>query len=107
MLPAFVQHFDMEKAQVLFQDAFAKVWYKTLEDDAFNRLILGANMTGRKVTVLRAYAKYMRQTGSSFSRDYIANTLANYPDIARLLVDFFDQRFFRSEEHTSELQSPD
>ena len=35
----------------------------------------------------------MRQTGSSFSRDYIANTLANYPDIARLLVDFFDQRF--------------
>ena len=50
-------------------------------------------MTGRKVTVLRAYAKYMRQTGSSFSRDYIANTLANYPDIARLLVDFFDQRF--------------
>ena len=93
MLHKSGQHFDMENAQVLFQDAFAKVWYKTLEDDAFNRLILGANMTGRKVTVLRAYAKYMRQTGSSFSRDYIANTLANYPDIARLLVDFFDQRF--------------
>ncbi|MEC8376363.1 MAG: NAD-glutamate dehydrogenase domain-containing protein, partial [Pseudomonadota bacterium] len=93
MLHKSGQHFDMENAQILFQDAFAKVWYKTLEDDAFNRLILGANMTGRKVTVLRAYAKYMRQTGSSFSRDYIANTLSNYPDIARLLVEFFDQRF--------------
>ena len=93
MLHKSGQHFDMENAQVLFQDAFAKVWYNELEDDAFNRLILGANLTGRKVTILRAYAKYMRQTGSSFSRDYIANTLANYPDIASLLVDFFDQRF--------------
>ncbi|QPL51803.1 NAD-glutamate dehydrogenase [Alteromonas sp. B31-7] len=93
MLHKSGQHFDMENAQILFQDAFAKVWYNTLEDDAFNRLILGANLTGRKVTILRAYAKYMRQTGSSFSRDYIANTLANYPDIARLLVSFFDVRF--------------
>lgn len=93
MLHKSGQHFDMEQAQVLFQDAFAKVWYNALEDDAFNRLILGAGMTGRKVTVLRAYAKYMRQTGSSFSRDYIANTLANYPNIARLLVDYFEQRF--------------
>jgi len=92
MLHKSGQHFDMENAQRLFQDAFAKVWYNTLEDDAFNRLILGANLTGRNVTILRAYAKYMRQTGSSFSLDYISNTLANYPDIARLLVEFFDQR---------------
>ncbi|AYA64492.1 NAD-glutamate dehydrogenase [Alteromonas sp. RKMC-009] len=84
---------DMEQAQALFQDAFAKVWANTLEDDAFNRLILGAGMTGRKVTILRAYAKYMRQTGSSFSRDYIANTLSAYPDIAKKLVEFFDLRF--------------
>ena len=84
---------DMEQAQALFQDAFAKVWTNTLEDDAFNRLILGAGMTGRKVTILRAYAKYMRQTGSSFSRDYIANTLSAYPDIAKKLVEFFDLRF--------------
>ncbi|NDV91270.1 NAD-glutamate dehydrogenase [Alteromonas sp. 345S023] len=93
MLHKSGQHFDMENAQRLFQDGFAKVWYNLLEDDAFNRLILGANLTGRKVTILRAYAKYMRQTGSSFSHDYIANTLANYPDIARLLVSYFDVRF--------------
>ncbi|RDV25967.1 NAD-glutamate dehydrogenase [Alteromonas aestuariivivens] len=93
MLHKSGQHMDMEKAQQLFQDAFSKVWYNVLEDDAFNRLILGAGMTGRKVTILRAYAKYMRQTGSSFSRDYIANTLSNYPDIARLLVAYFEQAF--------------
>ncbi|MBU3022901.1 NAD-glutamate dehydrogenase [Aestuariibacter sp. A3R04] len=93
MLHKSGKDFDMEKAQTLFQDAFAKVWENTLEDDAFNRLILGAGMTGRKVTILRAYAKYMRQTGSSFSRDYIANTLSAYPSIAKNLVQFFELRF--------------
>ena len=84
---------DLEQAQSLFQDAFSQVWYGKLEDDPFNRLVLGAGLTGRKVTILRAYAKYMRQIGSSFSRDYIANTLANYPDIAKLLVDLFTLRY--------------
>jgi len=84
---------NMEDAQALFQDAFAKVWNNALEDDAFNRLVLGAGLTGRKVTILRAYAKYMRQTGSSFSLDYIANTLSKYPQIATLLVQYFDMRF--------------
>ncbi|MCP4233644.1 MAG: NAD-glutamate dehydrogenase, partial [Aestuariibacter sp.] len=84
---------DMEKAQALFQDAFAKVWYNQLEDDGFNRLVLSAELTGRNVTILRAFAKYMRQTGSSFSRDYIANTLSNYPQIADLLISYFDEIF--------------
>lgn len=93
MLHKVGEKLDMDKAQALFQESFAKVWSKLLEDDAFNRLVLGAGMTGRKVTILRAYAKYMRQTGSSFSRDYIANTLSNYPQIAKLLVTYFELRF--------------
>ncbi|MFS1704127.1 NAD-glutamate dehydrogenase [Alteromonas sp. AMM-1] len=84
---------DMDKAQALFQDAFAKVWYNLLEDDGFNRLVLSAELTGRNVTILRAFAKYMRQTGSSFSRDYIANTLSNYPQIAGLLINYFEEIF--------------
>ena len=84
---------DMEQAQGLFQDAFAKVWYGDLEDDGFNRLVLSAGLTGRSVTILRAYAKYMRQTGSSFSLDYIAGTLADYPNIAEMLVELFAERF--------------
>ncbi|MBF7072796.1 NAD-glutamate dehydrogenase [Glaciecola sp. MH2013] len=87
------QNFEMEKAQELFQDAFSKVWKKSLEDDGFNRLILSAGITGRNVTILRAYAKYMRQIGTSFSIDYMANTLANYPDIATDIVDLFRLKF--------------
>ncbi|MFT4653485.1 MAG: glutamate dehydrogenase [Kangiellaceae bacterium] len=86
-------NFDMEKSQELFQNAFTATWNGDLEDDGFNRLILGAGITGRKVTIVRAYAKYMRQIGSSFSIDYIANTMASYPEIAKLLIDLFNQKF--------------
>ncbi|WP_100641451.1 NAD-glutamate dehydrogenase [Alteromonas facilis] len=93
MLHKRVQDFDMETAQSLFQTAFSQVWSNQLEDDGFNRLILGANLTGRKVTILRAYAKYMKQIGTSFSHDYIASTLAAYPTIAECLVNYFDLQF--------------
>lgn len=93
MLHGNTNKMGMQKAQELFQDAFSKVWYGNLEDDSFNRLVLGAGLTGRAVTILRAYAKYMRQTGSSFSKDYIASTLDKYPHIAQLLVELFEQRF--------------
>ncbi|MBT1063767.1 NAD-glutamate dehydrogenase [Bowmanella sp. Y26] len=93
MLHSSSNKMSLEQAQELFQDAFSKVWYMQLEDDSFNRLVLGAGLPGRKVTILRAYAKYMRQTGSSFSQDYIARALDKYPHIAILLVQLFEQRF--------------
>jgi glutamate dehydrogenase len=84
---------DMGQAQQLFQQAFSQVWSNALEDDPFNRMVLGGGLTGRSVTILRAYAKYMRQIGSSFSRDYIANTLSHYPEIAVNLVELFNEKF--------------
>ncbi|WP_416304840.1 NAD-glutamate dehydrogenase [Neptunicella sp. SCSIO 80796] len=100
---------SLEKAQELFQQAFSDVWYRQLEDDSFNRLVLGAGMPGRAVTILRAYSKYMRQTGSSFSKDYIARTLDKYPKIAALLVQLFEQRLSpslkRSEKKETDLSN--
>ncbi|MFT2090840.1 NAD-glutamate dehydrogenase [Paraglaciecola sp. 2405UD69-4] len=84
---------DMDQAQSLFQAAFSQVWYNQLEDDSFNRLVLSGGLPGRNVTILRSYAKYMRQIGSSFSHDYIAGTMANYPKIAALLIALFHQKF--------------
>lgn len=83
---------DLEECQSRFQEAFAAVWYQRLEDDGFNRLVLGAGLSGRQVSVLRAYAKYMRQTGVSFSQAYIEETLTRYPEIARALFSLFELR---------------
>ncbi|EWH12355.1 glutamate dehydrogenase [Catenovulum agarivorans DS-2] len=84
---------DLGVSRDNFQNAFNNVWFNQLEDDGFNRLVLQAEMTGREVAILRCYAKYMRQIGSSFSQNYIENALASYPELAGMLVDLFHLRF--------------
>ena len=43
--------------------------------------------------MLRAYAKYLRQAGSTFSQEYIEQALARTSPIARLLVRLFEASF--------------
>ena len=82
-----------DEARELFQDAVRAVWDGYTEIDGFNALVLGARLTWRQATVLRAYAKYMRQGGSPFALDYIEGALASNVDITRLLVQLFEVRF--------------
>ncbi|WP_425588133.1 NAD-glutamate dehydrogenase domain-containing protein [Streptomyces prasinosporus] len=42
--------------------------------------------------VLRAYAKYLRQAGSTFSQDYMEDTLRHNVHTTRLLVSLFEAR---------------
>lgn len=84
---------DFAATQQSFQESFAKVWLGTLEDDGFNRLILGAGLSGREAALLRAYAKYKRQIGGTFSQSYVENTFARYTSLASLLVQLFNERF--------------
>ena len=58
----------------------------TTRVDGFNALVLAAGLTWRQATVLRAYAKYMRQGGTPFAQDYIEDALRSNVDITRLLV---------------------
>ncbi|MDX6225855.1 MAG: glutamate dehydrogenase [Frankiales bacterium] len=76
-----------------FEEAFAAVWRGEAENDGFNALVLAADLTWGEVAVLRAYAKYLRQTGSTFSQAYIEATLAAHTGLARLLVQLFGARF--------------
>jgi len=76
-----------------FQDAFTAVWRGHAESHRFNALVLAARLTWREVSVLRAYAKYLRQAGTAFSEMYIAETLARNVEVARWLVELFTARF--------------
>ncbi|WP_405447640.1 NAD-glutamate dehydrogenase [Streptomyces erythrochromogenes] len=81
-----------DDARERFQDAFAAVWNGQAENDNFNTLVLSAGLTWRQAVVLRAYAKYMRQAGSTFSQDYMEDTLRNNVHTTRLLVSLFEAR---------------
>jgi len=85
--------FDIERVKDLFEDAFEQVWTGAIESDDFNRLVLRAQLSAREVTILRAYAKYLRQVGSTFSDAYIERAVTGNPAIARMLVELFVARF--------------
>lgn len=84
---------DVSGIRETFHEAFYQVWKKSAENDSFNRLVLLADLSWREISVIRAYAKYLRQAGLSFSQDYVEQAICNNPDIARMLIAFFRQRF--------------
>jgi glutamate dehydrogenase len=84
---------SLESVRTLFEDALGALWRGDMEDDGFNALVLDAHLTWRQAMVLRAYAKYLRQTGSTFSQDYIEQVLVSNITITRLLVRLFESRF--------------
>ncbi|MFI2350104.1 NAD-glutamate dehydrogenase [Streptomyces sp. NPDC019443] len=81
-----------DDARERFQDAFAAVWTGDAENDGFNSLVLGAGLNWREAMVLRAYAKYLRQAGSTFSQDYMEDTLRTNVHTTRLLISLFEAR---------------
>src|SRR6202035_1018391 len=77
----------------LVEDALDALWRGQVEDDGFNALVLDAHLNWRQITMLRAYAKYLRQAGTRFSQDYIERVLRSNTTVTRLLVRLFESRF--------------
>ena len=75
-----------------FEEALVAVWTGRVENDGFNRLVLTAGLSARRVTVLRLYAKVLRLAGTAFSQDYLEDALSGHPEIARRLVRLFETR---------------
>ncbi len=84
---------DVEAVERQFRDAFVRIWSGAVEDDPFNRLVIGAGLSWRQVVVLRAYARYLQQVGLSFSQRYTAETLVKHAGITRALLELFDVQF--------------
>jgi glutamate dehydrogenase len=84
---------DLGQVKEIVEEAYARVLAGEMEDDGFNRLVLRAHLSWRKVAMLRAYCKYLRQAGIPFSQSYMEETLAHNPRIARLLMKLFRALF--------------
>ncbi|WP_051168299.1 NAD-glutamate dehydrogenase [Marinospirillum minutulum] len=84
---------DLEAVKQNFQTAFLQAWLGKSESDSFNTLILAAQLDWRQVALLRGYARYMKQIGTSYAQDFIAATLVNQAAITRQLIELFELRF--------------
>ena len=84
---------DVEAVKPLTEEALRRVARGEIENDGFNRLTPGAALGADDVLVVRAYAKYLKQTGFTFSQAYIEQTLAAHPAIVARIVALFHARF--------------
>jgi glutamate dehydrogenase len=69
--------------------AIANVLCGVAEDDEFNQLVLYAGLNTQAVVWLRAWFRYLRQTGSSFGLVTIVDALRRAPNATRALVGQF------------------
>ena len=100
---AWIQDFELESRDLkrsdvatlepLFKEAFLAAWRGEIENDGFNRLLIAASLTAREIVVLRAYCRYLLQTGIPFSQAYMERVLVAQAPIARSLVRLFQTQF--------------
>ena len=69
--------------------AIANVLCGTAEDDEFNQLVLYAGLDMQPVVWLRAWFRYLRQTGSSFGLVTVVDALRRAPNATRALIGLF------------------
>lgn len=84
---------DIEAVAPTFEEAFKRVWNNQAESDLFNRLIFRVDTDWRAIAMLRAYSRYMKQINLHYTRPFVANTLAAYPDLTANLARLFSLRF--------------
>ncbi|WP_135080737.1 NAD-glutamate dehydrogenase [Terasakiella sp. SH-1] len=84
---------DLSAIRKSFQESFRHVWNGTVENDGFNRLVIQAGIEPWPVMLLRALCKYLRQANIPFSQTYMQRALAYNPQVTRLLVNLFYEKF--------------
>ncbi|HJR82708.1 MAG TPA: NAD-glutamate dehydrogenase domain-containing protein [Sphingomicrobium sp.] len=71
------------------EGAIQSVLSREAEDDEFNQLVLFANLDTQPVVWLRAWFRYLRQTGSSFGLVTVVDALRRAPKATTALVGLF------------------
>jgi glutamate dehydrogenase len=74
----------------LVERAVAAVLEGQSENDAFNQLVVAAGLEPRDVVLFRAWFRYLRQTGLSYSMQTVVDALRRAPEVTKGLIGLFD-----------------
>jgi glutamate dehydrogenase len=83
---------EVLKRSKVIEGTIAAVLEGRAENDAFNQLVVGAALEPRDVVLFRAWFRYLRQTGLSYSLSTVVEALRRAPNVARGLIALFDAR---------------
>lgn len=90
----------VDSVRELFESAMGLVCRGDTDNDGFNALVLGAGLAARRIVILRAYCKFLLQSGIGFSQAYIEATLVRHAPLARHLVELFEVMFDPAAQHS-------
>ena len=71
------------------ETALSAVLNGQAESDAFNRLVVGAGLSAGEANWMRAFYRYLRQAGMSFTIYTVVDALSAAPQVTRPLIDLF------------------
>jgi glutamate dehydrogenase len=72
------------------EKAIAAVLRGEAENDVFNQLLVAAGLKPRDVVLLRAWFRYLRQTGLAYSMQTVVDALRKAPAVTKGLIALFD-----------------
>ena len=84
---------DLAALRIRLEPALIAVLLGTQENDGFNALVLATDLDAEAVNWLRAYFRYLRQTGVAYGLMTVVDALRRYPHVTRDLVALFRARF--------------
>lgn len=84
---------DPTQTSSLLADAFGAAMRGDTESDRFEALVLQEGTEWRQVAILRGYAKYLQQLGTTNSYDFIADSLLANATATDALLSLFRARF--------------
>ncbi len=74
-------------------DGLYASWNKVIEIDPFNALTITCELDFKEVIIFRALGRYLKQLGFNYSQKALADCLAAYPPITKLIAKYFKQLF--------------
>jgi glutamate dehydrogenase len=84
--------FDETRAAML-RDAFEAQWRGEVEADGLNRLVLTVGLDVRRIEIVRAYVRYLRQIGFPSSQPFVEAAVVRHAEITAAIVMLFEARF--------------
>ncbi|KRE63850.1 glutamate dehydrogenase [Arthrobacter sp. Soil736] len=84
---------DPEATSELIADAFAAAMRGDIESDRIDALVIRERVGWRQAAILRSYAKYLQQLGTTNSYGFIADTLLANARATHALLDLFQAKF--------------
>jgi glutamate dehydrogenase len=87
------QKFNFDENARIFETTFIQCWNGAIENDGFNQLTLLAGLSWRRINLLRAYYRYLKQIRLRYSENYIIDALTRNPKLVVAISNLFAARF--------------